>query len=118
MAGSDSAIKRRLAKLSIGQSKLHAQTQRNHMCTPISAATQRPSAAQIWKRDQFASRRELRDSFDQEIQVAPDASEIDVFGVTSWGGEVEIVWHVGSRQSRGFAAKHGDRDARLRLMSS
>jgi len=37
-----------------------------------------------------------------------DRSEIDVLGITSWHQRVVIVWHVGSRQSRGFAAKRGD----------
>jgi hypothetical protein len=34
--------------------------------------------------------------------------EIDFFGITWWRGEVEIVWHLGFRQSRRFAAKHSD----------
>ena len=93
MAGSDSAIKRRLANLAIGQSKLHSQTHRVHMCTPINAATQRPGEAQLWKR--IISRRV--GSFEtarQELQVALDAPEIYVLGLLSRHGEVEIVWHT------------------------
>jgi hypothetical protein len=43
-----------------------------------------------------------------ELQVGLNGTEIDVLRVTSWHQWVMIVWHVGSRQSRGFAAKHGD----------
>jgi hypothetical protein len=50
MAGSDNAIKRRFARLGIGQSKLHSQTHRVHIRRPIKASTQRPSATQIRKR--------------------------------------------------------------------
>jgi hypothetical protein len=40
-----------------------------------------------------------RDPFDQELQVGLYATEIDVFGITSWHQGVVIVWE-------------GDRDAR------
>jgi hypothetical protein len=39
-------------------------------------------------------RRELRDPFDQELQVALDAPEIDLLGITSWHQRVVIVWHL------------------------
>jgi len=40
--------------------------------------------------DQFASRREPRDPFNQELQVAVDAPEIDILGITSWHRPVVI----------------------------
>src|SRR6516165_7735331 len=83
MPGSNTAIERRLAKLAIGQSKLHAQTQRNHMCTSISAATQKPSVGPDTEADRLVSRRELRDSFNHELQVALDGPEIDSLGIAS-----------------------------------
>lgn len=45
MAGSDSAIKRRVAKVGIGQSKLHSQTHRVHIRRPINAATRKRVSA-------------------------------------------------------------------------
>jgi hypothetical protein len=50
----------------------------------ISAAMQRPSATQIRKR--ITSRRQLRDPFDQELQVALNAPQIDVLGWASRQG--------------------------------
>jgi hypothetical protein len=43
--------------------------------------------------DNLACRRELRDPFDQELQLALHAPQIDVFWVISWRGEMEIVEH-------------------------
>jgi hypothetical protein len=40
--------------------------------------------------------------------IGLDGPEIDVLGLASRHQPMLIVWHVGSRQSRGFAAKHGD----------
>jgi hypothetical protein len=68
------------------------------MCTPISAATQSPSATGL----EAAERREMIRVriwvFYQELQVALDTPEIYVLGLLSRHGEVEIVWHVGSRE--------------------
>ena len=44
----------------------------------------------------------------QELQVGLDGTEIDVLRIPARHDGVVIVWHIGSRQSRGFAAKHGD----------
>ena len=41
------------------------------------------------------------DRFDQELKIGLDRTVIDVFGITLRHGWVVIVWHVGSRQSRG-----------------
>jgi len=54
---------------------------------------------------------EPRDPFDQELQVGLNGTEIDVLRVTSWDGWVVIVWHVGSRQSRGCEASASRSDA-------
>jgi len=45
---------------------------------------------------------------DQELQVGLDGTDIDVLRIPARHDGVVIVWHIGSRQSRGFAAKHGD----------
>ena len=48
---------------------------------------------------------------DQELQVGLYGTEIDVLGITSWHQPVVIVWHVGSRQSRGCEASASRSDA-------
>jgi hypothetical protein len=45
---------------------------------------------------------EPRDLFDQELHVGLNGTEIDVLGILSRHEWVVIVWHVGSRQSRGY----------------
>jgi hypothetical protein len=57
---------------------------------------------------------EPRDSFDQELKVGLDGTEIDVLGLASRHQRVEIVWHVGSRQSRGCEASASWSDAASR----
>jgi len=109
MAGSDSAIKRRLAKLGIGQSKLHAQTQRNHMCTPINAATQKTEA-----RTRYGSGSTRVGSGASIARSMMNSRSLWMCARSTRSGSrrgikgVVIVRHVGSRPSRGFAAKHGD----------
>ena|SRR6516162_5243368 len=48
---------------------------------------------------------------DQEFQVGLDRTEIDVLAITSWHGWVVVVWHVGSRQSRGCESSASRSDA-------
>ena len=44
----------------------------------------------------------------EEFEIGLDRTEIDVFWITARQEGVVIVWHVGSRRSRGdFGAKHG-----------
>jgi hypothetical protein len=47
----------------------------------------------------------------EELQVGFDRGEIDVLGITSWHEWMVIVWHVGSRQSRGCEASASRSDA-------
>jgi hypothetical protein len=55
---------------------------------------------------------------DQKLDIGLHPSEIYSFGITPWHQGMVIVWHVGSRQSRGFAAKHEIDRARSWLMNS
>src|SRR6516162_867702 len=47
----------------------------------------------------------------EELQVGLDRTEIDALGIVSWHEWVVIVWHVGSRQSRGCEAEASQSDA-------
>jgi len=47
----------------------------------------------------------------EEFEIGLDRTEIDVLGIPSWHGWVVIVWHVGSRQSRGCEASASWSDA-------
>jgi hypothetical protein len=51
----------------------------------------------------------------EEFDVGLDAPDIDALGIRSSIEGVVIVWHVGNRQSRGLAAKHGDRSCQNRV---
>ena len=48
---------------------------------------------------------------DQVLQVGLDGTEVDVLGITSRHRRMIIVWHVGSRQSRGCGASASRSDA-------
>jgi hypothetical protein len=56
---------------------------------------------------QFLPGRELRDLLHQELKFGLDAPEIDVLGITSWRGEVEIVWH-GDRHATSWLTSRYD----------
>jgi hypothetical protein len=47
----------------------------------------------------------------KEFEIGLDRGDIDVLGISSWHGSVVIVWHVGSRQSRGCEASASRGDA-------
>jgi hypothetical protein len=59
-----------------------------------------------FKRIGSSRARQLREPFDQELQVALDAPEIYVLGLLSRHGEVEIVWH-NALLARAFLSRLG-----------